>query len=53
MKIKAVCYTCAYFDTSLPPGKAYKCFTNDCPVKKLGSAKISTLLREHKKNNKK
>lgn len=53
MKIKKVCYECTNFDTTLPKGKAYKCFTDEYPVKKLGSAKISALLREHKKNNKK
>ena len=53
MKIKEVCYSCAYFDTSLPKGKAYKCFTDSCPVRKLGSAKVSALLRAHKKENKK
>ena len=53
MKIKEICYSCAYFDTSLPKSKTYKCFTDGCPVKKLGSAKVSVLVREHKKNNKK
>ena len=53
MKIKDVCYTCGYFDPDLGKGKRYKCFTDSCPVKKLGSAKISVLLREHKKNVKK
>ena len=52
MKIKEVCYSCGYFDTESNL-KTYKCFTSNCPVKKLGSAKISALLREHKKNNKK
>ena len=52
MKIKKVCYTCGYFDTSLPPGKKYKCFTDECPVRTLGSAKVASLLREHKKRNK-
>ncbi len=53
MKIKEVCYSCAYFDTSLPKGKAYKCFTDSCPVRKLGSAKVNALLRAYKKENKK
>ena len=53
MKIKDICYNCANFDTSLPKGCAYKCFTDDCPVRKLGSAKVSALVREHKKNYKK
>ena len=49
MKIKKVCYECGYFDISLPPGKKYKCFTPQCPVRILGSAKVANLLREYKK----
>lgn len=49
MKINKYCYTCGYFDTSLPPGKKCKCFTPQCPVRILGSAKVANLLREYKK----
>jgi hypothetical protein len=49
MKIKKVCYSCAYFDISLPKGKAYKCFTDLCPVRVLGSTKVAKLLKEYNK----
>ena len=45
------CYRCAYFDKSLPKGKAYKCYTNSCPVRHLDRKKLDKLLTEHKKAN--
>lgn len=52
MKIKEVCYGCAYFDTTLPKGRAYKCYTSNCPARNLSEEDIKQLLRKRKTLNK-
>ena len=50
--IKEVCYNCRYLDVSLPKGRAYKCFTRDCPVRNMSRDEIDKLIISRKQTKK-